>query len=117
VDEIVAHVSNDGLYLPPEFRTALPAPSPPHTIISFPVITTLWYLLAEGQLPEVDVADHSCNVKLYCPPLLNGTSPAPEPPQTIKCEVVGSKTAVANLLASGTVPIEDTEVHVSVDGS
>jgi hypothetical protein len=55
-------------YLPPVFKVREPACSPPHTIISLPVHTAVWYSRPEGALVVLVVVQLSVS-KLYLPPL------------------------------------------------
>ncbi len=113
---IAVQVSEAGLYEDPFPRTESPVPSPPQTIISPLPATAVWKRLAAGHAPEVEVAEIQISLAgLYLPPVLSGTSPAADPPQTtISPEM---NTAVANCLTSGHGPSVDTADQMSVAGS
>ena len=76
---VAVQLSVLGLYLPPVFKLRLPS-NPPHTIISLPVHTAVFYARPVGAL-TVLVAVQLSVLGLYLPPVLK--RPPPYPPQTI----------------------------------
>jgi hypothetical protein len=78
-----AQLSVFGLYLAPVLKIVpVSGSQPPHTIISLPVQTVLWKVLASGAF-VVLVGVQVFVVGLYFPPVFKGLPNASTPPQTI----------------------------------
>src|SRR5437867_4413409 len=71
-------------------------------IISLPLQTAVWPILASGTAPVVLVAVHVSALGLYCPPVFKRL-PKSNPPQTIISLPV--QTAVCNSRASGALVV------------
>jgi hypothetical protein len=71
-----------GLYLPPVLKKVKPFDDPPHTIISLPVHTAVWFARTSGTL-VVLVAVQLSVAGLYLPPVFKRSSCPSTPPQTI----------------------------------